>query len=62
MKKFNELKEMFEGNFVTAEQFEEIAENENVTSVIDNGESGQHIGHTWYTAYSNSDEFDFYTN
>lgn len=34
---------------ITEEQFDKIAEIENVT-VQSNGISGYHIGHNWYTA------------
>ena len=61
MKSFEQLKKLYEYEEVGSEGMEEINENEYVSSVINNGSSGQKVGVTGYTAYSVSgDEFDFY--
>lgn len=58
---FEELKNKYEGQEVTQEEFEEIEENEFVKEVENNGNSGQHYNLIWYTVYSqNDDEFDIY--
>lgn len=59
---FEELKNKYEGQEVTQEEFEEIEENEFVKEVENNGNSGQHYNLIWYTVYSQNDddEFDIY--
>lgn len=58
--KFEELKNKYEGQEVTEEEFEEIEENEYVREVENNGNSGQHYNLIWYTVYGENDEFDIY--
>lgn len=57
---FEELKNKFADKEVTEEEFEEIEENEYVREVENNGNSWQHYNLTWYTVYSQDDEFDIY--
>ncbi|MDU4447679.1 MAG: hypothetical protein E7I76_06755 [Anaerococcus vaginalis] len=57
---FEELKNKYEGQEVTEEEFEEIEENEYVEEVENNGNSGRHYNLTWYTVYGEDDEFDIY--
>lgn len=57
---FEELKNKYEGQEVTEEEFEEIEENEYVKEVENNGNSGQHYNLIWYTVYGENDEFDIY--
>lgn len=57
---FEELKNKYEGQEVTQEEFEEIEENEFVKEVENNGNSGQHYNLIWYTVYGENDEFDIY--
>ena len=57
---FEELKNKYEGQEVTEEEFEEIEENEYVKEVENNGNSGQHYNLIWYTVYGEDDEFDIY--
>lgn len=56
---FEKIKKSYEGKIVTENEFEEIALNECVKKIENNGNSGVY-NNTWYTAYSNDDEFDFY--
>lgn len=59
---FKELKEAYEYEVVSTEQFNEIAENEEVDIVQNNGTSGSVDNAMWYTACDEyGDEFDFYT-
>lgn len=57
---FEELKNKYEGQEVTQEEFEEIEENEFVREVENNGNSGQYYNLIWYTVYGEDDEFDIY--
>lgn len=57
---FEELKNKYEGQEVTQEEFEEIEENEYVREVENNGNSGLHYNLIWYTVYGEDDEFDIY--
>lgn len=57
---FEELKNKYEGQEVTQEEFEAIEENEFVKEVENNGNSGQHYNLIWYTVYGENDEFDIY--
>lgn len=57
---FEELKNKYEGQEVTEEEFEEIEENEYVKEVENNGNSGQHYNLIWYTVCGENDEFDIY--
>lgn len=58
--KFEELKERYAEQEVTEEQFEEIAENEFVVEVENNGLSAQYPNLIWYSVYSENQEFEIY--
>ena len=61
MKKFKELKRIYGDQVVTAEQFDDIEENENVERAERNGGSGLYEDCMWFTVYSvDNEEFDFY--
>lgn len=55
------LREKYEGRFLTEEDFEELELHEDVDHIENNGISGADPSQTWYTCYLvDGTEFDFY--
>lgn len=55
------LREKYEGRFLTKEEFEELELHEDVDCIENNGISGIDPSQTWYTCYLvDGTEFDFY--
>lgn len=55
------LMDLFEKEFITIEEFETIEEHEEVKEIENCGNSGQHIGYTWYNVVlENEEEYSIY--
>ena len=55
------LKKLLEKEKLTSEEYDEVAEMEEVSSIDNNGISGHYIGWIWYTIYlANGEESDVY--
>ena len=61
VKSMKNLREKYEGKFLTEEEFEELEFYEDVERIENNGYSGIDPEKTWYTCYMvDGTEFDFY--
>lgn len=57
----NNLREKYEGKFLTEDEFEELELLEDVDRIENNGNSGIEPSQIWYTCYLvDGTEFDFY--
>lgn len=60
IKTFDELKKVYDLRTINDYDYDFIAENEHVVSVINNGTSGRYPDKIWFTALGEDNGFDFY--